>query len=125
VSQEQQLRSRLRHLPPLDESRLWGVQAHAIRNLEASFAKANPRALVQMATGSGKTFAAVISRQRWSSSRRLLRAWPLVRSPESDEFSGAGGSPVREAAVRSTALTAQPEIDRSDSRREFVLRDPR
>jgi hypothetical protein len=46
-------------LPPLDETGLWSVQARAIRNLERSLAKADPRALVQMATGSGKTFAAV------------------------------------------------------------------
>ena len=59
VGQPDQLRARLREIPALDESRLWKVQARAIRNLEASFAKANPRALIQMATGSGKTFTAV------------------------------------------------------------------
>ncbi|MGH9385736.1 MAG: DEAD/DEAH box helicase family protein [Vicinamibacterales bacterium] len=59
VHQEQQLRGRLRQLPPLDQTRLWAVQARAIENLEASLAKADPRALVQMATGSGKTFTAV------------------------------------------------------------------
>ena len=53
------LRSRLRGLPALDESRLWAVQARAIQALESSFAKGNQRALIQMATGSGKTFAAV------------------------------------------------------------------
>jgi type I restriction enzyme R subunit len=46
-------------MPPLDEARLWSIQARAIRNLEQSFGRANPRALVQMATGSGKTFTAV------------------------------------------------------------------
>src|SRR5205823_10114506 len=35
------------------------VQTRAIHNLEASFAKADRRALIQMATGSGKTFTAV------------------------------------------------------------------
>jgi type I restriction enzyme R subunit len=54
-----QLRGRLRELPPLDETRLWKVQAKAIRNLEESFDRADPRALIQMATGSGKTFTAV------------------------------------------------------------------
>ena len=54
-----QLRARLRELPPLDDSRLWSVQARAVRNLEESFAAARQRALVQMATGSGKTFTAV------------------------------------------------------------------
>lgn len=59
VAQPAQLRARLKDLPPLDESRLWKVQVRAIRNLEASLVKANARALIQMATGSGKTFTAV------------------------------------------------------------------
>ena len=59
ADEAQPLRSRLRHLPTLDESRLWTVQARAIAALEASFAQANQRALIQMATGSGKTFTAV------------------------------------------------------------------
>ena len=59
AAQPAQLRARLKGLPPLDETRLWNVQTRAIRNLEASFANDNPRALVQMATGSGKTFTAV------------------------------------------------------------------
>ena len=52
------LRSRLAAMPALDESGLWPVQARAIRNLEQSLAEARPRSLVQMATGSGKTFMA-------------------------------------------------------------------
>jgi type I restriction enzyme, R subunit len=59
VTQPSQLRARLGELPSLDESRLWKAQAKAIRNLEESFARSDPRALVQMATGSGKTFMAV------------------------------------------------------------------
>jgi type I restriction enzyme, R subunit len=59
IPQPAQLRARLHDLPPLDETRLWKVQAQAIRNLEQSFGRADPRALIQMATGSGKTFAAV------------------------------------------------------------------
>jgi type I restriction enzyme R subunit len=59
VAQPAQLRGRLKELPPLDETRLWRVQTRAILNLEASFAKADPRALIQRATGSGKTFTAV------------------------------------------------------------------
>ena len=52
------LRRRLTVMPPLDDSNLWTVQGQAIRNLEQSLAEARPRALVQMATGSGKTFMA-------------------------------------------------------------------
>lgn len=59
VALKAQLRARLRELPLLEETRLWKVQARAIHNLEASFSRADPRALIQMATGSGKTFTAV------------------------------------------------------------------
>lgn len=59
LDQPSQLRDRLRILPPLDETGLWKVQGQAIGNLERSFANANLRALIQMATGSGKTYTAV------------------------------------------------------------------
>jgi len=59
IGRPAQLRARLKQLPLLDETGLWTVQARAIANLEESFADANPRALLQMATGSGKTFTAV------------------------------------------------------------------
>jgi type I restriction enzyme, R subunit len=51
-------RARLKHLPPLDERSLWSAQIKAIKGLEASLAEARPRALIQMATGSGKTYTA-------------------------------------------------------------------
>jgi type I restriction enzyme, R subunit len=75
IAQPASLRARLKQLQALDESRLWKVQARAIRNLEASFAKADPRALIQMATGSGKTFAAVNIGYRllkFGAARRIL-----------------------------------------------------
>jgi type I restriction enzyme R subunit len=53
------LRLRLRQMPPLIEEGLWPAQIKAIKNLEKSFAENRPRALIQMATGSGKTFTAV------------------------------------------------------------------
>ena len=52
------LRQRLQAMPPLNTAGLWPVQETAIRNLEESLAAGRPRALVQMATGSGKTFMA-------------------------------------------------------------------
>ena len=55
---EHNLRQRLKSMPPLNAFGLWPVQERAIRNLEESFAAGRPRALVQMATGSGKTFMA-------------------------------------------------------------------
>ncbi|HQR54032.1 MAG TPA: DEAD/DEAH box helicase family protein, partial [Burkholderiales bacterium] len=55
--------SRARAMPPLvtewGEHKLWPAQIQAIRNLEKSLAAGKPRALIQMATGSGKTFTAI------------------------------------------------------------------
>ncbi|QDV75703.1 type I restriction endonuclease subunit R [Botrimarina mediterranea] len=53
-----QVRTRLASLPPLVPTRLWAPQIEAIENLEKSLAEGRPRALIQMATGSGKTFTA-------------------------------------------------------------------
>ena len=54
-----QLRRTLRQMPELPQGKLWPVQHEAVRNLEQSLAHGRPRALIQMATGSGKTFMAV------------------------------------------------------------------
>ena len=51
--------ARMQALPPLVEDGLWPAQIIAIRNLEASLKANKPRALIQMATGSGKTFTAI------------------------------------------------------------------
>jgi type I restriction enzyme R subunit len=53
------LRHRLRQMPPLITTGLWSAQITAITNLEKSLAQDRPRALIQMATGSGKTFTAI------------------------------------------------------------------
>src|SRR5215210_6513885 len=52
------LRHRLTHLPELNTEGLWSAQATAIRNLELSLSENRPRALIQMATGAGKTYTA-------------------------------------------------------------------
>lgn len=53
------LRKRIIKFPELENKKLWDVQKKAIKQLEESLAGAKPRALIQMATGSGKTFTAV------------------------------------------------------------------
>ncbi len=53
------LRGRLQNMPPLHEDGLWSAQIQAIKNLDVSLAANRPRALIQMATGSGKTFTAI------------------------------------------------------------------
>lgn len=75
VCLEKQLRASLRDMPPLDAERLWRVQVEAITNLELSLAANRPRALNQMATGSGKTYTAVNSTYRvvkYGGAKRVL-----------------------------------------------------
>ncbi|MEP6877667.1 MAG: DEAD/DEAH box helicase family protein, partial [Nitrosospira sp.] len=68
LAQGSSLRERLQHIPPLNpcnlparELRLRDCQETAIVNLEASFKDNRPRALIQMATGAGKTYTAITS----------------------------------------------------------------
>ncbi|HVU85890.1 MAG TPA: DEAD/DEAH box helicase family protein [Pirellulales bacterium] len=56
---DKQVRTLLRQMPPVDAGRLWRVQFESIQNLEQSLAHNRPRSLIQMATGSGKTYTAV------------------------------------------------------------------
>ena len=67
VQQPSTLRKRLRHLAfahPLNETGLRECQIDALSSLEKSLAENRPRALIQMATGSGKTFTAVTQAYR-------------------------------------------------------------
>ena len=60
--QPKTLRQRLKDdLPTLEQGSLWNCQFEAITELEKSLAESRPRALIQMATGSGKTYVAVSS----------------------------------------------------------------
>tara|TARA_R100000935_G_scaffold15425_1_gene30762 strand:- start:32637 stop:35453 length:2817 start_codon:yes stop_codon:yes gene_type:complete len=58
LKKDKSLRERLLSIPDLDESGLRPAQIVAINNLENSFKKNRPKALIQMATGAGKTFTA-------------------------------------------------------------------
>jgi type I restriction enzyme R subunit len=58
------LRTCLRAFPNLEAPNLWRAQLKAVRNLEKSLHDDRPRALIQMATGSGKTFMAISSTYR-------------------------------------------------------------
>jgi type I restriction enzyme R subunit len=60
LAQPTSLRRRLaERMPDLDSRNLRGCQIDAVGGLEASLALNKPRALVQMATGAGKTFTAI------------------------------------------------------------------
>jgi type I restriction enzyme, R subunit len=52
------LRGRMLAMPPLDTAGLRDCQIEAVQGLETSLTKDDPRALIQMATGAGKTFTA-------------------------------------------------------------------
>ena len=58
------LRGRLRQMPEIDDRGLRRIQVEAIDALEASMAQAKPRALAQLATGSGKTYLAAAEAYR-------------------------------------------------------------
>ncbi len=66
---------RLQHLPALKTEGLWPAQIKAIQNLEQSLKENRPRALIQMATGSGKTFTSISFIYRllkFAGARRIL-----------------------------------------------------
>ena len=69
------LRDKLQDIPPLEPNGLRECQIKAITNLEASFKRNFPRALLQMATGSGKTFTAITAIYRllkFADAKRVL-----------------------------------------------------
>src|SRR5207249_4588860 len=69
------LRARLTTMPLVEEAGLWPAQLKALRNLERSLEEDRPRALIQMATGSGKTHVAVTAAYRLvkhADARRVL-----------------------------------------------------
>jgi type I restriction enzyme R subunit len=72
------LRDRLRDLPALDPTGLRECQIEAIANLDVSLKAAKPRALIQMATGAGKTFTAITSIYRLLKHARVRRVLFLV-----------------------------------------------
>ena len=75
MKQKRSLRDRLQDFPTLDETGLRPAQIVAIKNLEASFKNNRPKALIQMATGAGKTFTActfVYRLLKFADAKRIL-----------------------------------------------------
>lgn len=72
------LRARLHDLPALDPTGLRDCQTDAITNLDVSLQAAKPRALIQMATGAGKTFTAITSVYRLLKHAKVRRVLFLV-----------------------------------------------
>lgn len=59
LRQQDTVRNRMKHFPAFDTTGFRNCQITAIGNLEKSFAANRPKALIQMATGAGKTFTAI------------------------------------------------------------------
>ena len=75
LKQEESLRSSFKNLPLLQTEGLRDCQINAITKLENSFREIKPKALIQMATGSGKTFTAITSIYRllkYTKAKRIL-----------------------------------------------------
>lgn len=72
------IRNNMKHFPPLDPVGFRDCQINAINNMDVSFADNRPRALVQMATGAGKTFTAITEAYRLLKYRKMNRILFLV-----------------------------------------------
>ena len=75
LKKEKSLRARLKDFPPLNEDGLRPAQIKAVKNLETSFKNNRPKALIQMATGAGKTFTAatfVYRLLKFADAKRIL-----------------------------------------------------
>jgi len=72
------VRNNMKHFPALDETGFRKCQIKAINNLDQSFAENRPKALVQMATGAGKTFTAITAAYRLLKYGKMNRILFLV-----------------------------------------------
>ncbi|MEW8356124.1 MAG: DEAD/DEAH box helicase family protein [Candidatus Thiodiazotropha sp.] len=78
LQDEETLRARLQQPPELNTENLRNCQIDAIRGIEHSLKQGKPRALLQMATGSGKTYTAVTEVYRLAKFAKVKRVLFLV-----------------------------------------------
>ncbi|MBR3083834.1 MAG: DEAD/DEAH box helicase family protein [Oscillospiraceae bacterium] len=78
LAKDDTIRNNMKHLPAFDSTGFRKCQITAIRNLDASFADNRPKALVQMATGAGKTFTAITAAYRLLKFGKMKRILFLV-----------------------------------------------
>ena len=72
------IRNNMKHFPALDHIGFRDCQVRAIENLDVSLANNRPKALIQMATGAGKTFAAITAAYRMLKYGKMNRILFLV-----------------------------------------------
>ena len=78
LGQSDTIRNNMKYFPALDETGFRKCQVNAIRNLDKSFLENRPKALVQMATGAGKTFTAITAAYRLLKYGKMNRILFLV-----------------------------------------------
>lgn len=78
IQQPDTIRNNMKHFPVLDVTGFRKCQINAINNLEQSFADNRPKALIQMATGAGKTFTAITAAYRLLKYGKMKRILFLV-----------------------------------------------
>ena len=78
LAQPDTLRNNLKRVPAFDTTGFRKCQITALQNLDVSFADNRPKALVQMATGAGKTFTAITAVYRLLKYGRMKRVLFLV-----------------------------------------------
>lgn len=78
LKSEDTIRNNMKHFPHFDTMGFRSCQITAIESLEQSFAQNRPRALIQMATGAGKTFTAITAVYRLLKYAKINRVLFLV-----------------------------------------------
>ena len=78
LKQPDTIRNNMKRFPKFDSTGFRKCQITAIKNLDASFADNRPKALVQMATGAGKTFTAITAAYRLLKYGKMNRILFLV-----------------------------------------------
>ena len=78
LSQQDTVRNNMKRFPPFDCTGFRKCQITAIENLDKSFSENRPKALVQMATGAGKTFTAITAAYRLLKYGKMNRILFLV-----------------------------------------------
>ncbi len=78
LKQPDTVRNNMKHFPAFDPTGFRKCQVVAIENLDKSFAENRPKALVQMATGAGKTFTAITAAYRLLKYGKMNRILFLV-----------------------------------------------
>ncbi len=78
LDEKDTLRNNMKRFPQLDHIGFRDCQIRAIENLDKSLSESRPKALIQMATGAGKTFTAITAAYRMLKYGRMNRILFLV-----------------------------------------------